>query len=122
LGKPQRRIGCDSSFATQDRDNSIKRNVDIFCEAVSTDRQRLKEFMLQDVAWMRRLHRRSPRVDHGAQIDPPVLDVFSANAHAQASMIVAEFHIMCIAVTPSEANPPLFIDPDTVLAGSVASQ
>ena len=37
-------------------------------------------------------------------------------------MVVRDFHVVCIAVTPSEANAPLVIDADAVLALSVPRQ
>src|SRR5579872_7468108 len=37
-------------------------------------------------------------------------------------MVVHDFHLLRIATAPDEANPPLIIDSDAVLAGSVASQ
>jgi hypothetical protein len=35
-------------------------------------------------------------------------------------MIVRDFHVMCIAVRPSEAHPPLVVDADAVLPGAVS--
>jgi hypothetical protein len=37
-------------------------------------------------------------------------------------VIVDDFHIVGIAGTPTEADAPLIVDPDTVLTGPVAFQ
>lgn len=34
-------------------------------------------------------------------------------------MIICDFHLLCIAVAPDEANPPLIIHPDAVPANPV---
>ena len=34
-------------------------------------------------------------------------------------MIVHDLNVMCLAIPPDEANPPLVIDPDAVLPGSI---
>jgi hypothetical protein len=35
-------------------------------------------------------------------------------------MVIHDFHLLCVVITPDEANPPLVIDADAVLAGTVA--
>jgi hypothetical protein len=35
-------------------------------------------------------------------------------------MVVNDFNIVCVAVMPRKANTPLGVNPDVVLAGSIA--
>lgn len=37
-------------------------------------------------------------------------------------MIIYDAHVMCITVSPFEANPPLLVDPDTESSRQVASK
>jgi hypothetical protein len=37
-------------------------------------------------------------------------------------MVIYDFHVECVLALPAEANPPLVINPDTVLSFAIASQ
>jgi hypothetical protein len=102
--KPQGSIRRHPPALVNDLRNSRNRNVEIEGQTIHAEFERLHEFCAQNFA----------RVDRRKS--------FLRLSHECSLMIVDDINIVCIALAPYKAEPPLVVDPDAVLSLSIAVQ
>jgi len=103
LGQSKRRVRSNGTLPVDDRADASRRDGDLASELVDADTQRFHEFFPQDLAGMDRIEQ------------------FLA-CHRHTSMVINNLDLIGITVSPDEANSPLVIDANAVLALAVASQ
>jgi hypothetical protein len=99
-GQSQSGVGRDSALAMDDLVNPAWGNPKRSAKPVLADAQRREELFLQNLA---RMHRRNL-------------------LHMSPLVIMYNLDVMCAAVAPHETDPPLIIDPYTVLTLSAAGR
>src|SRR5215831_11085392 len=103
-GQPQRRVGADPPLAVHDLVDPPGRNPDLLRHLVLAHPQRLEELFQQDLT---RVHRGHDRVRRHVLPFP---------------VVVGDLDVLRPDVGPPEADPPLLVNPDAVLAGTSSAR
>jgi hypothetical protein len=117
----QSRVGCNGAPAENDIIDSRAGYLDCVGKLIDADAHGGQELIAQNLT---RMHRRQAptRMDIG-EIDPPAVDLLALDGHGlHSSVIVDDFNVPRLTVSPNEANPPLIIDPNAVLALAIPMQ
>lgn len=95
-GKAESRVRRDAPPSMDDLINPARRDAEVSTELILTDAHGFEEFLKQNLAGMN----------------------WRYLLHVVTSMIIHDFHVVGIPTVPFETDPPLIVDPDTVLSFS----
>lgn len=119
LGQEPSRFGADRPLAETDFIDTPDRHTDVCGQLGLTDAHGLQEVFQQNLAGMHRRQIAGP----AATLIEVVADGLGRDRHGfPLSVVVHDFDVPGIPVPPLEADAPLVVDADGVLASPVASE
>src|SRR5439155_12128267 len=102
LAKAQCGVGRDGALAVYDLTDTVCRDVEIPCQRIDADTERLHEFLAEDFSGRDRIQ--------------------MFRRHSHSSVIVDNLDIVRVSVLPPKADAPLVVDANTVLTLSITAQ